>query len=89
MRVQAVNKAAQERYATFKTAIALLQDVIDDQVRGLVAKIDDSKIPGEAWSVPTSDEVKALCDRAVGDIEDLAATAKKYEAELISREWRV
>jgi hypothetical protein len=84
-----VNKVAQERYATFKTAITLVQNVIDEQVRGLIAKVDDEKLPKEAWSLPTSDDLKALADKAVTRIEDLTAVAKKYEAELIARGWRV
>jgi len=30
-----------------------------------------------------------MANRATDLIEDLTATAKKYEAELIAREWRV
>lgn len=89
MAIEVVNKVAQERYATFKSAITLLQGVIDDQVRGTIAKVDDSKLPNDAWSLPTSDDLKSLADKAVVVIEDLTATAKKYEAELIARGWRV
>ena len=89
MALEVVNKVAQERYATFKTAITLLQGVLDDQVRGTIAKVDDSKLPTNTWSLPTSDDLKALADKAVVVVEDLTATAKKYEAELIARGWRI
>ncbi|MEJ2854879.1 MULTISPECIES: hypothetical protein [unclassified Saccharothrix] len=84
-----VNKAAQENYASFRAAIVLLQETVDEQVRGFIAKAEDAVIPSEAWAVPSPDELKSLCDRAVREIEEFTKDAKKYEADLIARNWRV
>ena len=54
-----------------------------------VAKAEDADIPADAWAVPTADELKSLCDKAVREIEEFTKDAKKYEAELVSRNWRV
>ncbi|ACU35238.1 hypothetical protein [Actinosynnema mirum] len=89
MQVAAINRAAQQNYATFKAALVLLQETVDEQVRGLIAKVEDADIPGTAWAVPSADELKSLCDKAVREIEQFSKDAKDYEAELISRNWRV
>jgi hypothetical protein len=87
--VDVVNKAAQENYATFRSAIVLLQETVDEHVRGFIAKAEDADIPVGAWVVPTTDELKSLCDKAVREVEEFTKEAKKYEAELVSRNWRV
>lgn len=87
--MEIVNKAAQENYASFRAAITLLQETVDEQVRGFIEKAQDADIPAAAWAVPSADELKSLCDKAVREIEEFTKDAKKYEAELISRNWRV
>ncbi|TWP53218.1 hypothetical protein FKR81_04400 [Lentzea tibetensis] len=84
-----VNVKAKENYATFRAAITLLHEVIDEQVRGFIDKAEDAKIPSEAWSVPSADELKSLANKAIREIEELTEDAKKYEVVLIARGWRV
>ncbi|MFE9745985.1 hypothetical protein ACFYOT_13840 [Saccharothrix saharensis] len=87
--MEIVNKAAQENYATFRAAIVLLQETVDEHVRGFIAKAEDADIPAEAWAVPDADELKSLCDKAVREIEEFTKDARKYEAELVAKNWRV
>ena len=87
--MEIVNKAAQENYASFRAAIVLLQETVDEHVRGFIEKAEDADIPADAWALPTPDELKSLCDKAVREIEEFTKDAKKYEAELVSRNWRV
>ncbi|SFR29357.1 hypothetical protein SAMN04488564_118158 [Lentzea waywayandensis] len=84
-----VNNKAKDNYATFRAAITLVQQVMDDQVPGVIDKVSDADMPSDAWSVPTADELKSLAGNVVREIEVLTEDAKKYEVELISRGWRV
>ncbi|WP_461120081.1 hypothetical protein [Saccharothrix stipae] len=84
-----VNKAAQENYASFRAAIVLLQETVDEHVRGFIEKAEEAEIPADAWAVPSADELKSLCDKAVREIEEFTKDAKKYEADLVARNWRV
>ena len=40
------------------------------------------------WSTPTPEEMKAAAKKAGRALEVMSKSAKRWEAELISREWR-
>ena len=40
------------------------------------------------WSTPTPEEMKAAAKKAGRSLEIMSKTAKRWEAELVSREWR-
>lgn len=87
MQVQAVNRRAQQQYATFVAAM----DQVLEALQGLdplIAQVDESE-QGTGWSTVTRDELTAYRIRAVDELERLRATAKKYEANLVSRDWRL
>lgn len=87
MQVQAVNRRAQQHYATF---VAAMDQVLESLQRldPLIEQVDDST-PETGWSAVPRDELTAYRIRAVDELERLRTTAKKYEANLISRDWRL
>jgi hypothetical protein len=89
MQVKAVNRAAQRRYDNFKHAVALLVMVLEGETKRFITKVDDSKIPSDSYTVPTREEVEAARRKALASVGAMNRAAKKYEAELISRNWRV
>jgi hypothetical protein len=86
MQVAAINRRAQARYATFVTSMDVLADLFDALDR-IIDKVDDRKASG-GFTRATQDELKAYRLTAFSELNRLRTTAKKHEAELISRDWR-
>lgn len=87
MQIGAVNRRAQKRYATFVSAMDLVREMLDEANK-LVAKMPKRpESPG--WTVSTREELQGLRRNAIGELERLRKKSKTYEAELISREWRL
>jgi hypothetical protein len=84
-----VNTRARERYADFKAAMTILQGYLDDEIKSLIGRVDEGSFPEGAWSLPSVDDLNGLRERAMSALEVLNKEAARYEAELISREWRV
>ena len=91
--VGAVNRQALKKYGEFWAALNAVGEAVE-QARKVAAQISDGEAGGPSratlrkWSMPTGDEVtKAVrkCDTALGII---VRSARKWEAELVSREWR-
>lgn len=82
---RAVNRRAQQRYATFWNCLLQVQSAAED-ARKIAARLPD--VGRAPWWVATPAEVS----KAVGRVEDalrvLSRSGKRWEAELISREWR-
>ncbi|MDQ0380287.1 hypothetical protein [Amycolatopsis thermophila] len=87
MQIEAINRRARDRYGNFVTAMDLVLEALEG-LTGLIEKVDD-KHEGTGWAVATQDELKGYRSQAVDELERLRAVAKKYETELVSREWRV
>jgi hypothetical protein len=79
-----VNRRAQAKYATFWNCLMQVDMVVAD-ARKLAARIDDGDLPW--WAASTGDVLKAA-KRVERALKTLSASGKKWEAELISREWR-
>lgn len=86
MQVRALNRRAQQRYATFVTTLDLVAEQLD-QIDKLIDKVDDKANQG--WTVATKGELIAIRTKAFDDLDRLRTLGKKHEAELISRDWRV
>jgi hypothetical protein len=87
MQVAAINRRAQQNYATFVTAIEMVA-VQFDELDKLIDKVDDTKAAG-GFTLATQEELQGLRRRAFDELDRLRTVAKKYEAELISRDWRL
>jgi hypothetical protein len=85
MQIEAVNRRARERYATFVTAMGMVMHALDE-TNSVINKV--GKQPG-GWRVATKAELRALRRGAHEELERLRAKSKKYEAELVSRNWRL
>ncbi|SFJ41528.1 hypothetical protein SAMN05421835_105149 [Amycolatopsis sacchari] len=87
MQIQAVNRRAKERYSAFVTSMDLVLEAMDG-LTPLIEKVDD-RHEGPGWTVATQDELTGYRQQALDALERLRAAAKKYETELVSRDWRV
>ncbi|MBP2369722.1 hypothetical protein [Pseudonocardia parietis] len=95
-----VNRRALRKYGEFWRALQLVGDALADAEK-VAAKATDtrSKRSGKGasakagadrqhWSVASPDEISASAKKAHGSLKVMASSAKKWEAELVSREWR-
>src|SRR6476620_5598919 len=88
--VKPVNRRALRRYGEFWRALQMVGAAIAEAEQ-VAAKADSGKRRGGGrahWSTPTPDEMKASAKKAGRALEVMSKSAKRWEAELISREWR-
>ncbi|TLW92094.1 hypothetical protein FFT09_14530 [Saccharomonospora piscinae] len=88
MQIEALNRRAQQKYGTFVSAMDMVLDSLDE-LDTFIDRIEDGKADDGSWSVASRDELKGYRRKAVDELGRLRAKAKKYEAELVSRDWRV
>ena len=88
MQVETLNRRAHERYNSFVTALNMATDQINE-VGKLIERMRKAKTAPGSWRVATPEQLRKLMKDALLALEDLKAHAKRYEAELISRDWRV
>ena len=86
MQIAALNRRAQERYATFVNCMDLVAEVLVE-VDKLIDLYDEGAMAG-SWTIATKDELKALRTKAFDELDRLRMLGKKHEAELVSRDWR-
>lgn len=87
MQLGAINRRAQQKYATFVGAMDMVMEALEN-LKPLIDTVDDAA-EGSGWTVVSQDELTGYRQRAADELDRLRAIAKKYEAELISREWRL
>jgi carbamoylphosphate synthase large subunit len=87
MQNETANRKARERYASFVSAMDMVREALDN-LTPLIAKVRE-RSGGSGWTVPTREELAGLRRTVVEELERLRAKTKKYEAELVSREWRL
>lgn len=87
MQIGMVNKAATERYRRFVGAMDLVLESLDGVDR-IIRRVKPRAGAG-GWTAATPAELKALRNGAFKELDQLRSIAKKHEAELVSREWRV
>ncbi|MFP5071589.1 hypothetical protein ACLFMI_18240 [Pseudonocardia nantongensis] len=96
-----VNRRALRKYGEFWRALQLVGDALAEAEK-VAAKSTDTgqgkrggkgvsaKAGADAqhWSVASPDEISASAKKAHASLKVMASSAKKWEAELVSREWR-
>ena len=87
MQIEKVTKRARERYGSFVTAMDMVMHALEEANK-LVGKV--GKPAGrQGWTVATRAELRGMRRAAFEELERLRSKTKKYEAELISRDWRL
>ena len=82
-----LNRRAMRRYAEFWKALQAVGEAVAEADR-LAAKATDAKASKARWSAATPEEMKAAAKKAGQSLHIISAAAKRWEAELVSREWR-
>lgn len=95
-----VNRRALRKYGEFWRALQLVGDALAEADK-VAAKATDTKskrggkgisakagAQGEHWSTASPEEIRASAKTAHASLRVMASSAKKWEAELVSREWR-
>ena len=87
--VKPVNRRALRKYGEFWRALQLVGNALAEAEK-TAAKADTGGRKGQRahWSTPTPEEMKAAAKKAGRALEIMSKSAKRWEAELISREWR-
>ena len=89
MQVQAVNQHAVIKYREFEWAMQTVCESLEATQRLVNGMSDHYTGRFEGWQVPTKKEVQEARHKAVALLDGLRKKAKEYEAELLSRGWRV
>jgi len=86
-----VNRRALRKYGEFWRALQMVGNAVA-QAEALAAKATDhQRVAGTgkaSWSAATPEEIRAAVKKATSSLHVISTSAKKWEAELISREWR-
>jgi hypothetical protein len=86
-----VNRRALRKYGEMWRALQMVGNALAEAEK-LAAKVDDSTKASKGatahWSTPTAGELKSAAKKAGRSLSVMSRTAKKWEAELVSREWR-
>ena len=85
--IRPLNRRAMRRYAEFWKALQAVGEAIADAEK-VAGKATDAKGTAARWSAATPEEMKAAAKKAGQSLHIISAAAKRWEAELISREWR-
>lgn len=87
MEIPGANKRAMERYGQFVSALDLVAEQFDE-IDKLIDRVGKGTTES-GFTVPSREELKGLRAKAFGELEQMRATAKKFEAELVSKPWKV
>lgn len=84
-----VNRRALRKYGEFWRALVLVGNALTDAERVAAAAVDHHHGDRSAHcSSPTPEELRAAAKKAGDALHVMSSAARKWEAELISREWR-
>lgn len=99
-----VNRRALRKYGEFWRALQLVGDALAQAEKVAAKATDSgqgkrnrtggkgasAKAGGEGqhWSVASPEEISAAAKKSHSSLRVMAASAKKWEAELVSRDWR-
>jgi hypothetical protein len=84
------NRRALYRFAEFWAALQAVGDVLAEADR-LTAAAGDAGNRGPIqrhWTIATPDEIRSGLKRCRGSLRILSSSAKRFEPELIVRDWR-
>ena len=85
-----VNRRALRKYGEFWRALQMVGNAVA-AAEALAAKATDNRGPGKgrgSWSAATPEEIRSAAKKVTSSLHVISTSAKKWEAELISREWR-
>jgi hypothetical protein len=80
-----LNRRARARYAECWKAIQRVGNAVDAAAKVAATAEDSKRI---SWSSPSAEELLNLAKQADRCVEIITRTAKRWEAELVSRDWR-
>jgi hypothetical protein len=88
--VKPVNRRALRKYGEFWRALQMVGNALAEAEKTAAKADTGGKTKGQTahWSTATPDELKAAAKKAGRALHVMSASAKKWEAELVSREWR-
>ena len=87
--VRPLNRRALRRYGEFWKALQAVGDALAEAERVATKATDGPARSGRShWSTATPQEMKAAAKKADQSLHIISTAAKKWEAELISRDWR-
>lgn len=89
-----LNRRSVAKFAEFWAALQQVGDALAE-IEKLGGKAQDAQkvrasagLNGRSWSVATPEEIKAAAKKAHRTLRVIGASAKRWEADLLSREWR-
>ena len=88
-----VNRRAQRKYAEFWTALHAVGVALEEAEK-LAAKAQDAQRAKASngarrqWSVASPEEIRSAAKKAYRSLQIIGTSAKKWEADLISRDWK-
>jgi len=90
LNVKPVNRRALRRYGEFWRALQMVGNALAEAERVAAKATDTRPARGQTahWSTATPQEMKAAAKKAGDSLHVMSTAAKKWEAELVSREWR-
>lgn len=88
MQISVLNERARRKYSEFVCNIVMVAEALDS-VSALIGQMTPCPLTQTRWSVPAAEEVEAARKRAFELLEGLRTRARSYEAELVSRDWRL
>lgn len=89
-----LNRRSVAKFAEFWAALQQVGDALAEVEKLGNKALDAQKarasngINGRSWAVATPDEIKSAAKKAHRTLRVIAASAKRWEADLLSREWR-
>ncbi|MGW4521041.1 hypothetical protein [Amycolatopsis sp. NPDC004378] len=87
MQIEIINRRARERYGQFVSAMDMVLIALED-CKPLIERVDDGHKPA-GYTVATQGELRGYWNATFDSLDDLRDKGKKYEAELVSKDWRL
>ncbi|MBW0090640.1 hypothetical protein I4I73_17415 [Pseudonocardia sp. KRD-184] len=89
-----LNRRSVARFAEFWASLQQVGDALAE-IEKLGAKAQDAQrsrasngVNGRSWAVATPEEIKSAAKKTHRTLRIIAVSAKRWEADLLSREWR-
>ncbi|GAA5159824.1 hypothetical protein GCM10023321_43790 [Pseudonocardia eucalypti] len=87
MNLRPVNQRALRKYQEFWKSLVLL-DVAMGDIEKLINEAADHKATVASYRIPDAEELMKAAKKAGRSLQIMVTASKKWEAELVSREWK-
>jgi hypothetical protein len=87
MNLRPVNQRALRRYQQFWQSLVTL-DVAMGEVEKLINSLADHDDATVSYRIPDAEELSKAARKAGRSLQIMVTASKKWEADLVSREWR-